>query len=156
MSMLIQHGVPPGSGRGSAAFIALKAGRLEQFKLLLDAKVDITATRQGKRCYNQAAEFDLPIEFASALLEHGADLHALTTGYSDDGCGPSDPKSSEETALHLAARTLKPKHVALFLTRGAKTDLKDQAGMTPLAAAIAATIQAEPKDVNSEWRPSRR
>ena len=147
MSMLMRHGVPPGSGGGSAAFIALREGKLEQFNLLLDAKVDLTKTRQGQTLLHQASRFDLPIEFATALLEHGADLHTLTTGYSDDGCGPSDPKSSQETALHLAARTLKPKHVALFLTQGAKPDVKDQAGMTPLAAAIASTLQAEPKDI---------
>ena len=147
MSMLMSHGVPP--GRGSAAFIALEARKLEQFKLLLDAKIDLKRTRQGQTLLHRAAEFDLPVDFAVALLEHGADLHTLTTGYSDDGCGPSDPKSSKETALHLAARTLKPEHVALFLSRGAEPNLKDQARMTPLAAAIASTLKAEPQKIPS-------
>lgn len=145
MALLLQHGVPP--SRGSAAFIALQGAKLDQFKLLLDAKIDLTRTQQGRTLLHQASARDLPIEFAKELLEHGADLHALTTGYSDDGCGPSDPKSSQESALHLAARTLKPKHAALFLARGAKPNEQDQAHMTPLSAAIAATLHAEPKDI---------
>ncbi len=151
MAMLLQHGVSPQGGRNSAAFVALKAGKLEPFKLLLDAKTSLTITRQGQTLLHQAASQDLPIEFATALLEHGADLHTLTTGYTDDGCGPSDPKSTQETALHLAARTLKPKHVSLFLARGAQPNLKDQAHMTPLAAAIAATLQATPKEFPLAW-----
>lgn len=143
MAILLKHISPSEINRTTAVRFALKEGKLAQFKMLLDHKVDTTRTYRGETLLQQSASLDLPIEFAQQLLDHGADLHALTTGYSDDGCGPEDPKSSQETALHLAARSLKPKHVELFLARGAKPDLKDQAGMTPLAASIAETLHAK-------------
>ncbi len=154
LRLLMQHRVSPESGRGDAAFNALDSGKLESFKLLLDAKANLQSTRRGETLLHRAARLDLPVEFAEELLNHGADVHVLTKGYSDDGCGPSDPKSTQETPLHLAARTLKPEHVKLFLSRGAKPDLKDQAGLTPLAAAIAQCIEASvrERDTKKEGR----
>jgi uncharacterized protein len=68
------------------------------------------------------------------LLAHGADVNAQVTGMLTYSLRISRAPSSTEgmTALHVAAQQGKADVVLYLLAKGAKTDLLDHAGRTPL------------------------
>ncbi len=101
------------------------------------------ASNKGLKAIHLAIDRKLPSKFLAKLVEHGANLNELTIGYEDDGCGPSDPSSTEETPLHVAARRLLPDHVKLLIEKGAKLNELDQVKLSPLAAAIFTTLETE-------------
>ena len=150
LQMLLKHGLSSDSHWGEPLLDALHEDKYEHFRNLMSAKAPLEASGSSKvRGMNPlhiSIARELPVEFAKDLLDRGVDVDALTKGYDDDGCGPSDPESTQETALHLAARLLLPEHAALLLSRGAKPDELDQAGLSPLAAAVLCTCSAKPED----------
>ena len=150
LQMLLKHGLSPDSHWGGPLLDALHENNYEHFSCLMSANASLEASGssrvRGMNPLHLSIDRELPVKFAKDLLDRGVDVNALTTGYDDDGCGPSDPQSTQETALHLAARFFLPEHATLLLSRGAKPDELDQAGLSPLAAAILRTCSAKPED----------
>ena len=79
--------------------------------------------------------------FLDLMLEHGADVNAQVTGaasYSGRIAraltgDPVNTKSNEGmTALHVAVRSRNANLVRYLLDKGARTDIKDASGRTPL------------------------
>lgn len=142
LEMLLKHGMSPDAGDGNGLFAAMSLKKFEHFRLLVEAKANVDAFgRRGRNLLHVAAAG--PPEYTRLLVEHGADVHALTKRYEDDGCGPEDPQSTRETPLHIAARALRADNVAVLLAANAKQEELDTANLTPLAAAITATLAAE-------------
>jgi ankyrin repeat protein len=79
--------------------------------------------------------------FLDLMLEHGADVNAQVTGASSYSGriarsltgDPVNTKSNEGmTALHVAVRSRNASFVRYLLGKGARTDIKDASGRTPL------------------------
>jgi len=147
LDMLLQNGFSPDSGFGRALFLSLKADKYDHFRLLMDAGVKLDIREKGMLPLHLVIDRNLPRQFSDDLIQAGADINALTAGYADDGCGPEDPQSSEETPLHIAARRLCPEIVPLLLSRNAMSSQLDQSKLTPLAAAVFSAPTATEKDV---------
>jgi ankyrin repeat protein len=94
--------------------------------------------------YNEArggAGGNVNTELLDLMLKHGADVNAQVTGaasYSGRIAraltgDPVNTKSNEGlTALHVAVRSQNPALVRYLLDKGARTDIRDASGRTPL------------------------
>lgn len=143
LGMLLQHGMSPDASYGGALRLAIELDHFDHFKRLVEAKANLGFYERGRTPLHVISSRALRPEYAQVLLDNGAEIDALTKGYSDDGCGPEDPRSTKETPLHVAARNLQAENVAILLAAKAKTDGRDTSKLTPLAAAIVETLLEE-------------
>ncbi len=148
LDLLLAHGMSPDVVNGEPLFSSMYARKLEHFQHLLDAKADVEVRQRGSTPLHFAVAAKLPIEFGRVLLEHGADIEALTIAHDDpDGCGPPGGyPATNESPLHLAGREMSSQYAALLLAAKAKTNELDTSNLTPLGAAIVATLQAKDED----------
>lgn len=143
LGMLLQHGMSPDASYGGALRLSIELDHFDHFKRLVGAKANLGFYEKGRTPLHVVSSRALRPEYAQVLLDQGAEIDALTKGYSDDGCGPEDPRSTKETPLHVAARSLRAENVAILLAANAKTDGRDTSKLTPLAAAIVETLLEE-------------
>ena len=93
-------------------------------KLLVEHGADVNAkTRQGRTPLMVASSCAAAEAAVKLLIEKGADVNAVQP-------------SSGVTAMHEAAISGGPRIVTVLLAAGAKPDVADQAGLTPLQAAV--------------------
>jgi ankyrin repeat protein len=145
LDLLLAHGMSPDVVSGEPLFSAMRARKLDHFRHLLDAKADVAVRQHGSTPLHFAVAAELPTEFGRMLLEHGANIEALTIAHDDpEGCGPPGGyPQTNETPLHLAGREMSPQWASLLLAAKARTSDLDTSNLTPLGAAIVATLQAE-------------
>ncbi|KNG86304.1 hypothetical protein ANOM_005211 [Aspergillus nomiae NRRL 13137] len=135
--------------RATALPLASKRGCTDIVKLLLETGFDVSAPLQGRSAIQLAAMYGYA-EVIALLLDAGAAvgscdlLNAACSGsvavvslLLDKGADIQEKAYiSEETALHVAVRHHHPEVVRVLLKSGAKTDVMDHYGYTPLAFAI--------------------
>lgn len=78
-----------------------------------------------------------PYRCVQQLLQHGASVNSQT-------------EEEQDTALHVASRHGLAEHVQLLLRHGARPDVRNKEGQTPLNAACAQ--QHQPQDMDRYYR----
>ncbi|KAE8363431.1 ankyrin repeat-containing domain protein [Aspergillus caelatus] len=152
VKFLLEHDmVPPfhAQHRATALPLASKRGCTDIVKLLLETGFDVFAQLQGRSAVQLAARYGYA-EIIALLLDAGAAvgscdlLNAACSGSAaavslllDKGADIQEKAYiSEETALHVAVHHHHAEVVRVLLKSGAKTEVMNRYGYTPLAFAI--------------------
>jgi hypothetical protein len=94
-------------------------------------------------------------ELLDLLIQHGADVNTQITGVLSYSMRISRQVSTSEglSALHTAVQSANTDMVRYLLAHGARTDLKDRSGRTPLDVANGVPAQPLPPDAGGARIP---
>jgi ankyrin repeat protein len=129
------------AGRTGVTVSAL-AGDLEAVQFFLDRGVDVNATFRSDKEGNtplMLASAQLNVPMAAQFLKRGADPNAATKAPGGGANGPSGLGGL--TALGMAVPYGSPELVRTLLDGGARADVRDNRGLTPLMLAVASENQ---------------
>ncbi|MEZ5399932.1 MAG: ankyrin repeat domain-containing protein [Bryobacteraceae bacterium] len=122
---------PPGS---SAYHIAAASRSLELVRMLSASGADSNLLRKDGHTPFSVAVMAGDVEVAKYMLEHGADLEKIydPTEKIPDPVEPITVTRQKQTIMHIAALSGSPAMVTFLRSKGARMDLRNSAGETPL------------------------